>query len=143
MEKSTTRVLEDPSLTDWQRGMLFQNMQRSQLSNERNLLNWIRTSVGFITLGFVIERFHLLLNAAGIPSAVATSGMMRFWVPLVLFILGGLVIALGTWEFFRVRKEIIDGDWVGTTLIRDALIVATLVFLFLILVIFIIGNASG
>jgi len=142
MAKSTTEILDDPELSDWQRGMLYQNLQRSQLSNERNLLNWIRTSVAFITLGFVVERFHLLLHAAGVPSAAASSGLLRTWVPLVLFLLGGLVIVLGTWEYFRVRRELVLGDWVGTTLLRDALIVAALVFLVVVLVIFMIGNSS-
>ncbi len=63
MRKSTPQILDDPDLTDWQRGMLYQNVQRSKLSNERNFINWLRTSVGLITLGFIVERFHVLLGA--------------------------------------------------------------------------------
>jgi len=140
MNKPAPALLEDPELTDWERGMLFQNVQRTQLSNERNLLNWIRTSVALITLGFVVERFHLLLSAAGVPNAAASSDLVRTWVPLVLFLLGGVVIALGTWEFFRVRKEILGGIWTSSMLLRDALIVTVLVFLFFVLAIFVIGN---
>lgn len=145
MGKSTPDILDDPALTDWQRGMLYQNVQRSKLSNERNFINWLRTSVGLITLGFIVERFHVLLGAAGAPNAVAESEMIRTWVPLVLFVLGGLIVSLGTWEFFRVRKEILHGQDIGTirtTLIRDALIVTAIVFLVSVLLIFIVGNAS-
>lgn len=142
MGKSTPDILDDPDLTDWQRGMLYQNVQRSKLSNERNFINWLRTSVGLITLGFIVERFHVLLGTAG---TAAESELIRTWVPLVLFVLGGLIVSLGTWEFFRVRKEILHGEDIGkirTTLIRDALIVTAIVFLVSVLVIFIVGNAS-
>lgn len=142
MGKSTPDILDDPDLTDWQRGMLYQNVQRSKLSNERNFINWLRTSVGLITLGFIVERFHVLLGTAG---TAAESDLIRTWVPLVLFVLGGLIVSLGTWEFFRVRKEILHGEDTGTirtALIRDALIVTAIVFLVSVLVIFIVGNAS-
>ncbi len=142
MGKSTPDILDGPDLTDWQRGMLYQNVQRSKLSNERNFINWLRISVGLITLGFIVERFHVLLGAAG---TAAESELIRTWVPLVLFILGGLIVSLGTWEFFRVRKEILHGEDIGTirtALIRDALIVTAIVFLVSVLVIFIVGNAS-
>ncbi len=55
-----------------------------------------------------------------------------------------MIVSLGTWEFFRVRKEILHGQDMGTirtTLIRDALIVTAIVFLIAVLVIFIVGNA--
>ncbi len=140
MAKSPLRVIEEPGLDDWQRAMLFQNIERSQLSNERNFLNWVRTSLAFITLGFVVQRFDLLLNGgkgavAGVPAFVTT------WVPILFFVLGGVIVALGTWEFFRVRREIEGGTWVGgNTLIRDALIVTTLVFLLIVLAIFVVGR---
>jgi len=139
MAKSPVRVLEDPGLDDWQRAMLFQNIERTQLSNERNFLNWVRTSLAFITLGFVVQRFDLLLNGGGVATGIPA--LVTTWVPILFFVLGGVIVALGTWEFFRVRKEISDGDWNdGNTLIRDALIVTTLVFLLIVLVIFVLGR---
>ena len=137
MAKSPLKVLEEAELDDWQRAMLFQNLERSQLSNERNFLNWVRTSLAFVTLGFVVQRFDLLL-AGGSVSRV--SPLVTTWVPLLFFVLGGLIVALGTWEFFRVRKEIGKGDWVGSSLIRDALIVTTLVFLLIVVAIFMLGK---
>ncbi len=141
MAKHTQEILDDENMTDWQQAMLFQNIQRSRLSNERNLLNWIRTSVAFITLGFVIERFHLVLKGLGAASAVTASPVTRLWVPLCLFGLGGIIIALGTWEFFRVRREIMAGGWKGISRLRDALILVTLVFLLFVLTLFITGSA--
>lgn len=139
MAKSPLKVLEEAELDDWQRAMLFQNVQRSQLSNERNFLNWVRTSLAFVTLGFVVQRFDLLL-AGG--SVARISPLVTTWVPLLFFVLGGLLVALGTWEFFRVRREIGKGDWVGNSLIRDALIVTTLVFLLIVVAIFMLGKPA-
>lgn len=140
MPKPTQEVLDDENMTDWQHAMLFQNIQRSRLSNERNLLNWIRTSVAFITLGFVIERFHLVLESLGAETA-PVAPLTRFWVPLCLFALGGIIISLGTWEFFRVRREITAGGWLGTSRLRDALILTTLVFLLFVLGLFVSGGS--
>lgn len=35
---------------------------RSHLANERTFLSWIRTSLGVIAFGFVVERFSLFMN---------------------------------------------------------------------------------
>ena len=139
MTKRTLEVLDDPELSDWQRAMLFQNIQRTRLSNERNFLNWVRASLAFITLGFVVHRFELFVQGAADPSGEVGT-VVAVWVPLLFFALGGSLVALGTWEFFRVRKEVNAGHWIGITLIRDVLIITTLVSLLIVLGIFILGN---
>lgn len=138
MSKSPLKVLEDQELSDWQRAMLFQNVERTRLSNERNFLNWVRTSLALITLGFIVQRFGMMVR--GDEAAVAMSSLVTFWVPLLFFVLGALMVALGTWEFFRVRKEINQGRWYGLAWLRDALIVVTLVFMLIVLLIFVLGN---
>lgn len=138
MARSSLKVLEDPELSDWQRAMLFQNVQRSRLSNERNFLNWVRTSLALITLGFIVQRFGMMVR--GDEAAVVMSSLVTFWVPLLFFVLGALMVALGSWEFFRVRKEINQGRWYGLAWLRDALIVVTLVFMLIVLLIFVLGN---
>lgn len=138
MSKSPLKVLEDQELSDWQRAMLFQNVERTRLSNERNFLNWVRTSLALITLGFIVQRFGMMVR--GDDAAVAMSSLVTFWVPLLFFVLGALMVALGTWEFFRVRKEINQGRWYGLAWLRDALIVVTLVFMLIVLLIFVVGN---
>lgn len=140
MVTSTQEVLDDENMTDWQRAMLFQNIERSRLSNERNLLNWIRTSLAFLTLGFVVQRMHLLLDSTGVAVDAAASPLIRFWVPLLFFVLSTVIIALGTWEYFRVRREIMASSWQGLSGLRDKLIMVTLVFLMGVLLLFIIGS---
>ncbi|XOZ32728.1 YidH family protein [Halomonadaceae bacterium KBTZ08] len=140
MNQSSLKVLEDPELSDWQRAMLFQNVQRSRLSNERNFLNWVRTSLALITLGFIVQRFGVMVNPGDGGGTSAMSSVVTLWVPLLFFALGAFMVALGTWEFFRVRKEINQGRWHGLPWLRDTLIVVTLVFMLIVLVIFVLGN---
>lgn len=140
MPESTHKILESSELDDWQRAMLFQNIQRSRLSNERNFLNWVRTSLALITLGFVVQRFDLLMQElTNVEASVVPAGI-TLWVPLLFFTLGGVLVALGSLEFFRVRREINRGHFGRISWIRDMLIVMTQAFMLIVLVIFIAEN---
>lgn len=140
MRRKTLDILEDPELTDWQYAMLFQNVERTRLSNERNFLNWVRASLAFITLGFIVYRLEILAVGSLGSTADAPSPAMAFWVPMIFFGLGGALVALGTVEFFRVRKEINAGCWIGTTLIRDLLIIMLLVSLLAVVGVFLLAR---
>lgn len=140
MPESPLNTLQSPEIDEWQRAMLFQNMQRSRLSNERNFLNWVRTSLALITLGFVVQRFDLLMrDLAEVEASVVPTGI-TVWVPLLFFILGGVLVALGSIEFYRVRREINRGHFGRIPWIRDALIMITQAFMLIVLVIFIAEN---
>lgn len=122
----------------WRQGMLFHTRERTRLSNERTFLAWVRTSLALITLGFVVQRFDLFLRGAGDGSAELPA--LATWVPVLFFVLGGVIIALGTLEFFRARRTIsreVGGHPGG---IRGALIVTTLVFLLVVSFIFVISR---
>lgn len=140
MRRNNLEVLDDPELTDWQRAMLFQNIQRTRLSNERNFLNWVRASVAFITLGFVVHRFELFASgrmeaaSGGLPSVAA------FWVPLLFFALGGLTVGLSTWEYFRVSREVNEGVWLPTTVLRSVLVCLLVASLVVVLVFFVLAR---
>lgn len=78
---------------------------REHLANERTLLSWIRTGVGLISIGLVVERAGALAGAQNAP--VGASGI--FGVALAL--LGCLTLAIGTAQFLRNRRRIIEGDF--------------------------------
>ncbi|QIN80209.1 DUF202 domain-containing protein [Rubrobacter marinus] len=78
---------------------------REHLANERTLLSWIRTGVGLISIGLVVERAGAL---AGVQDAsIGASGI--FGVALAL--LGCLTLVIGTAQFLRNRRRIIEGDF--------------------------------
>ncbi len=76
---------------------------REHLANERTLLSWVRTGVGLISFGLVVER----LGAQGGPAG--TSG--AFGVALAL--LGCLTLVMGTAQFLRSRRGISTGHFVS------------------------------
>lgn len=126
---------EDP----WRAGMLFQNRKRSQLSNERTFLAWVRTSLALITLGFFVQRFEAFLASTGFVKESARLSSMVVWVPILFFVLGGIIMISGTVEYFRVRREILREKEKKDSRIRDAMVVLTLVFLLAVSVIFVIS----
>jgi putative membrane protein len=130
----------ETSIDAWRKLMLFHNRERTRLTNERNFLAWVRTSLALITLGFVVQRFDLILEQANPAVATQVSPALLTWVPLIFFLLGGVIVALGTLEFLRVRKEIAQEVRTSQTWIRDSLIVTLLIFILVVTLIFLISK---
>lgn len=107
---------------------------REHLVNERTLLAWVRTGVGLISIGFVIERAGALTagNLVG-REAAQTSELFG----LALVVLGCLTLIVGAVQFFRNRWMIMAGVFdamsatymivvAGSLLLAGAFIVYTL-----------------
>jgi inner membrane protein YidH len=80
---------------------------REHLANERTLLSWVRTGVGLISLGIVVERAGSFVSA-GTGNADELSG----WLGLALALLGCLALVLGTVQFAQNRRRISRGEFV-------------------------------
>ncbi len=77
---------------------------REHLANERTLLSWVRTGLGLISLGIVVERAGALVSqriAWGISELLG----------LALAVLGCVTLILGTQQFLRHRRQIIRGEF--------------------------------
>lgn len=81
---------------------------REHLANERTLLAWVRTGVGLISIGFVIERAGVL--AAASPVGGVTVGVSTAF-GFALAVLGCLTLVLGVFQFLRNRKRIISNTF--------------------------------
>jgi len=80
---------------------------REHLANERTLLSWVRTGVGLISLGIVVERAGSFVSAGtGDPDKL--SGLLG----MALALLGCLALVLGTLQFLRNRRRISHGEFV-------------------------------
>ena len=77
---------------------------REHLANERTLLSWVRTGVGLISFGIVVERAGALVSQT-IP------GHISKLLGLALAILGCVTLVLGTWQFLRNRRQIRRGEF--------------------------------
>ena len=83
---------------------------REHLANERTLLAWVRTGVGLISVGFVVERAGVLAAGnSGNGSAVLVSEVFG----LALVALGCVTLIMGSVEFFGNRRMIRAGKFVA------------------------------
>jgi len=80
---------------------------REHLANERTLLAWVRTGVGLVSVGLVVERAGALV-AAGSGGAAGASELFG----LAVAALGLVALVLGTVQFARNRRRIRSGEFV-------------------------------
>jgi putative membrane protein len=85
---------------------------REHLANERTLLSWVRTGVGLISVGIVVERAGAFMSASG-ERGEMLSGILG----LSLAVLGCLTLALGAMQFLRNRRRISRGEFVPSAAI--------------------------
>jgi uncharacterized membrane protein YidH (DUF202 family) len=83
--------------------------RRVHLANERTFLAWIRTSIGIMAFGFVVEKFALFMKE--ISHILGKSGIPGNGVPAIHgyssafgILLVGLGAAMALLAFFRFRK---------------------------------------
>jgi putative membrane protein len=74
---------------------------REHLANERTLLAWVRTGVGLISFGLVVERLGTEVGSARSSGAFGVA----------LAVLGCLSLVMGTVQFLRNRRGIVVGDF--------------------------------
>ena len=82
---------------------------REHLANERTLLSWVRTGVGLISIGLVVERTGALMATTPAKLGVINASDL---FGLALAVLGCLTLVIGTAQFFRNRRRISEGSFV-------------------------------
>lgn len=121
------------------------NLQ-NHLANERTFLAWIRTSIGIMAFGFVVEKFSLFLKQIGLYLGHADSPLKQV-IPLpaahsALF--GILLVALGTsicfLAFVKYKKveTQINHETYKPTFFLDLMLTSTLSLIGLFLTIYLI-----
>jgi uncharacterized membrane protein YidH (DUF202 family) len=121
--------------------------RRVHMANERTFLAWIRTSIGIMAFGFVMEKFALFLRqmsfflgktAPGekIPfPVVSKSPGSSSIIGVVLIGLGALMGLLAFIRYKKVEREI-DEDTYRPSLILDILLTLSIVAIGIFLVIY-------
>jgi putative membrane protein len=79
---------------------------RTQLSNKRTFLSWVRTGIALMGFGFVIAKFEIFLHilAKTTPGDSVVSGE-------VMIVLGVITIIYGLYEFLDGEKEISNNSY--------------------------------
>jgi len=117
-------------------------MRRDHMANERTFLAWIRTSIGIMAFGFVIEKFalflkHLQLFFKGAQPPATGSGKYSSLVGIILVALGALMGLLAFIRYKKVEKEI-NEDSYQPSILLDILVTLGLLMLGIFLVFYMI-----
>jgi len=112
------------------------------MANERTFLAWIRTSIGIMAFGFVVERFALFLKQVsyflGKETAVPSRGYSSIF-GIFLVALGALMGVLAFVRYKKIEKQI-DKDTYQPSFILDLLLAMSVLAIGIFLVIYLIHS---
>ena len=130
-------------LTEERRQARVKN-RRVHMANERTFLAWIRTSIGIMAFGFVIEKFMVPVGKHNITNFHSLVEKQNFIVFLGIFlVLMGAASGLpATFRFIRTEREIIE-DTYHPSIIAGILIAILLGSIGILLVIYLIFVETG
>ena len=115
------------------------------MANERTFLAWIRTSIGIMAFGFVVEKFalflkqiSLLLGESGVPEVGQTHPQAYSSLFGVFVVgLGALIGLLSFIKYVRVEKQIKAGKYQTSFFLESMLALSVLsVGIYLIIYLF-------
>ncbi len=116
--------------------------RRVHMANERTFLAWIRTSIGIIAFGFVVEKFALFLKQIsyllGREISVPSRGYSSVF-GIFLVALGALMGVLAFIRYKKVERQI-DEDTYQPSLILDLLLTISVLAVGIFLVIYLVHS---
>lgn len=103
--------------------------RRVHMANERTFLAWVRTGIGIMAFGFVVERFTLLQKQAAeffgkspdIPASGWTSAL-----GIAVVALGALMSLLSFLHYKTVERQIDDDTYRSSPILNSLLVIAVL-----------------
>jgi uncharacterized membrane protein YidH (DUF202 family) len=116
---------------------------KDHLSNERTYLAWVRTSIGIMAFGFVVEKFSLFLKqiayllgaTSTTPSTNLQGYSSLFGVALVAF--GAIICLLAFINYRKVKKQI-ENDNYKPSFLLDWLLTLAILIMGIFLVIYLV-----
>jgi len=116
------------------------------LANERTFLAWIRTSIGIMAFGFVVEKFALFIKklsyflakpntVEAVPSSIGYSSIFG----IVLVAMGALIGVLAFVRYKKVKREI-DENTYQPSIILDILVAMGILSIGIFLVLYMIHS---
>jgi len=116
--------------------------RRVHLANERTFLAWIRTSIGIMAFGFVVERFSIFVKQVSYFLGKEVSLPSRGYsaaLGISLVALGALMGVLSFIRYKKIEKEI-DEDTYQSSLILDIMLALAVLVIGIFLVIYLIHS---
>jgi uncharacterized membrane protein YidH (DUF202 family) len=123
--------------------------RRVHMANERTFLAWIRTSIGIMAFGFVVEKFALFIKKLAyffgkpdISGAVHDTWGYSTVFGVGLVAMGALMGLLAFIRFKKVEREI-DEDRYRPSLILDIMVAMSILAIGIFLVFYMIHSIRG
>jgi uncharacterized membrane protein YidH (DUF202 family) len=129
--------------------------RRVHMANERTFLAWIRTSIGIMAFGFVVEKFaifvrrvSLFLREAGSTGGQGMAGAAPPHPPsheysslfgICFIVLGALMGVLALVRYKKVEKQI-DTDTYRPSLILDIMLVLAIIVIGIFLSVYLLRS---
>jgi len=120
--------------------------RRVHMANERTFLAWIRTSIGIMAFGFVVEKFaifikqmSLILRNANIENASPASHGYSEIVGIFLVGFGTLMGLLAFVRYKKVERQI-DNDTYQPSSVLDLVLTLSVLAVGIFLVVYLIGS---
>jgi uncharacterized membrane protein YidH (DUF202 family) len=116
------------------------------LANERTFLAWIRTSIGIMAFGFVVEKFALFIKQMSLILGkenieLASPNSHGYSVIVGIFLVGfGTLMGLLAFVRYKKVKRQIDGDNYQPSSILDILLAVSVLAIGIFLVIYLIRS---
>jgi uncharacterized membrane protein YidH (DUF202 family) len=116
--------------------------RRVHMANERTFLAWIRTSIGIMAFGFVVEKFSLFMRQMSYFLGKEVMPPPRGYSSVFGIFLVGLGALMGVLSFIRYKKveKQIDEDTYQPSLILDILLTISVLAIGIFLVIYLIHS---
>ena len=120
--------------------------RRVHMANERTFLAWIRTSIGIMAFGFVVQKFALFTKQMaliiGRPATGETLLPAHGYSALMgifLVALGAAMSALAFVKYMKVKKQIDEDTWHHSSSL-NALLTFAILMVGILLVIYLIST---
>ncbi|GER94019.1 DUF202 domain-containing protein [hot springs metagenome] len=116
--------------------------RRVHMANERTFLAWIRTSIGIMAFGFVVEKFSLFVRQMSYPLGKEVMPPSRGYSSIFGIFLVALGALMGVLAFIRYKKveRQIDEDTYQPSRILDAMLALAVLAIGIFLVIYLIHS---
>ncbi|MDP2278374.1 MAG: DUF202 domain-containing protein [Nitrospirota bacterium] len=132
MDKNTAENQKSPKVRN----------RRVHMANERTFLAWIRTSIGIMAFGFVVEKFALFLKQISYFMGKEVAPPPPEYSSIFGIFLVALGALMGILSFIRYKKveKQIDADTYQPSLILDVLLTISVLAIGVFLVIYLIHS---
>ena len=115
---------------------------RVHMANERTFLAWIRTSIGLMAFGFVVEKFALFMKQLSLLLGANGTPPPRGYSSIVGIALVALGVLMGLLAFIRYKKteKQIDEDNYQPSLLLDILLTLSILAVGIFVVIYLLHS---